>query len=847
MKNRNGSLCSAQAAAPALVLLLCLLIPGSAALSQPFPSFMLDTTRALIPGFHDVMGTHVAFGPDVGLVVWDAEGTRAVRLNGNGELVDSSQIAIGGYGSPAVAWGEHNFLVAWAETNVVGCALVDSDGRITARAVLQNGHPQGLKAAVGFDGTNFLVTWIAYPDTFGKTAFFCRVSQQGVVLDSPPRLVAPLQHGRQADIALCFHQDRYLAVWNDWYTIGVSGNFVFPDGTIDDSTGFPIRHGVSASSPSVTHDRNNFIVAWNDSGNDIRGSRVTDSGVVLDDGGVLIGTYAHGGTSAASNGDTTLFLFRRDSVWDLDSLTLVGVRMDAAMNRLDSVPVKISAAGYDGWGDAPGDPTAAPCGNGYFVIWAQRLIRGENSEDNRQALARRVGIDGSLEDSVPRILSYSASIQNCGDLASDGANFLATWLEQSRDSTWARKFSLCASRFNIEGALLDAYPICVAGPKEHAPYAWPAVAFGGGCYMVTWVDSAATWARRISPAGVLLDSEPLRMPDSGKTLDPPDVAFGDSSFLVVWAESGSTKGIRGCRITPAGAILDSASLQLMVRQVGQPVRPRVAFDGANFLVARCDGDIVYRCARARTNGTLLDTSDITIGHGGSTPELAFGSGVYLVVDDDNSKCWRVSPSGTLLDSVSHKYFGGQAHVGFDGTDFTLLLCRADSGGLYQLCEARITPAGRLLDSFPFRLVTSDTGSSVWSGGMLSANGGGGAGIAFACDEAAPYLAERMRAAAIPDVVGVLSHHYAATPVAFRVQPNPASRMVSLSFNLTQAGPVRISAFDVAGRKYASLFSGRMKTGNQTLSLDTRRLANGVYFLRLEAGATTHSTRLVVAR
>jgi len=44
MKNRNGSVSSAQAVAPALVALLCLLIPGSAALSQPFPSFMLDST-----------------------------------------------------------------------------------------------------------------------------------------------------------------------------------------------------------------------------------------------------------------------------------------------------------------------------------------------------------------------------------------------------------------------------------------------------------------------------------------------------------------------------------------------------------------------------------------------------------------------------------------------------------------------------------------------------------------------------------------------------------------------------------------------------------------------------------
>jgi hypothetical protein len=85
------------------------------------------------------------------------------------------------------------------------------------------------------------------------------------------------------------------------------------------------------------------------------------------------------------------------------------------------------------------------------------------------------------------------------------------------------------------------------------------------------------------------------------------------------------------------------------------------------------------------------------------------------------------------------------------------------------------------------------------------------------------------------------------PVALRVQPNPASGPTSLSFNLTQAEPVQVKAFDAAGRRCASLFSGRLKAGVQMLSLDARRLANGVYFLRLEAGTTTHSTRLVVSR
>jgi hypothetical protein len=49
MKNRSSSVNPAQAAAPALVTILCLLIPGSVVLSQPFPSFVLDGTIVPAP------------------------------------------------------------------------------------------------------------------------------------------------------------------------------------------------------------------------------------------------------------------------------------------------------------------------------------------------------------------------------------------------------------------------------------------------------------------------------------------------------------------------------------------------------------------------------------------------------------------------------------------------------------------------------------------------------------------------------------------------------------------------------------------------------------------------------
>ena len=858
MKNRSSAR-SAQAIAPAaLVCILCLLIPGSVALSQPFPSFMLDSSLTHMPGFDNVYGTNVAFGPDVGLVVWTSESkVRGARVDRNGTLLDSVPLDIDGpdlnevvyYMRPGVAWCGQNFLVVWATWDVIRCALVQPDGQVTARAVLQDSVQTGqCAAAVAFDGTNFLASWFAAYDTIGLTAFFSRVSPQGVVLDSPPHLVAPLQAGRQYGIALCFHEDRYLAVWNHWDTIGVSGNFIMPDGSIADSAGFPIRRGVGTfDRPAVTHDRDNFVVSWNESEHTVRMARVTDDGLVLDTTGILIDSFSQSRTALVSNGDTTLVLFLHDSVWDFDSLALVAVRMDAAMNRLDAVPVQISAPGYDGWGDAAGDPAAALCGDDYFIAWKQPLNMGEYTEDNDQALCRRMDRNGQLLDSAPVVLSHGAAEQSFPDVASDGENFLAVWSDTQRDSI-ARAYSIRGARFTADGTLLDPTPIWLGCPADGSR---PAVAFGGGCYLTVWYDAEGISAKRITPAGAVLDSAPLRITDPGTPFYHTDVAFGDSVFLVVW-QVLSPAVIHACRVTPAGVVLDTIPLLLVVDQTQQSQYPQVAFDGVNFLVARHDGDDMHRCVRVGTNGAVLDTADVTVGvagsiYAGAAPEMAFGNGVYFVVDNSNSKCWRVSPDGSLLDSVPHGY-SGYSHVVFDGTDFMLLCQLRDSSNRLanSLGGMRVTPSGRVLDSTPFTLVTADSAGAGTRYAAMSANAANRVGIAFTGYEPAPYVTSRVRAAAFPAVVGVRSQRDAARPSVFRVSPNPASRTASLSFTLGRTGPVQVTAFDATGRRCAVLHSGRMTAGTHTLPLDARRMANGVYFLRFEAGTDTRSSRLVVS-
>jgi hypothetical protein len=195
----------------------------------------------------------------------------------------------------------------------------------------------------------------------------------------------------------------------------------------------------------------------------------------------------------------------------------------------------------------------------------------------------------------------------------------------------------------------------------------------------------------------------------------------------------------------------------------------------------------------------------------------------------------------VLDSLSPSYFD-YAQVVFDGTNF-MLLCERDSNN--ELGGMRITPDGQVLDSTPFLLVTTQSASASVRYAAMAANSSGRIGLVSQCYEPLPYLAGRIRAAAFP-AIGIGSERENGQPARFRVLPNPASRMVSLSFGLRQAGPVQVSAFDAAGRRCAVVHSGMMTAGAHSLPFDTRRLANGVYFLRFEAGADTRSARMVVS-
>ncbi len=856
MKSRSPSRATRVLTLAALGCIISPFMAGSVALSQPFPSFMLDSSIVRGPTLADeVAGTAVAFGPDTGLVVWVEDYVlRGVRVSSTGALLDTVPIEVSGpdidaeqYSRPSVTWGAGQFFVAWLGGSEAMCASVGTDGNVTRRSILQEtvNTSSNSRAASGFDGTNFIVAWAGSLGGGPYTAFFCRVSPQGAVLDSPPRLVAPRGAVEQYDIAVCFHEDRYLTVWHDWDTSGMWGSFILPDGSVPDSVGFPVRTGKEVDFPHLTHDSRNFVVAWQETGDRTMLARVTDDGQVLDTAGVVLDSFSPWQNDVFSTGDTTLVVFSSDSLSSLDSTRVRAMRVDTALARLDSVPVVLSGPSEGSSEDvAPNDPAIALCGDDYIVAWVQP-VPPDSESDPRIAWYRRLSRQGQLVDSTPVVASYGSNSQTYPDVASDGTNFLAVWADTRRDSTGRRSVAYHGMRFSADGVLLDPQPIQIGDGASIARH--PTLAWGGGCYLVLWPFGFGFSAARVAPDGSLLDSVPFAIEDPDMPERYPDVAYGDSVFLAVWSTQAADD-IHGVRITPSGLVLDTMPLLLQVDASYRSAYPQVAFDGENLLVARNDSRPLprrLRGVRVNTSGQILDTADIdmdSVTTTSATPKLTFGGSVYLVTNSRYGNSRRVTPEGVVLDPVPSTYHSYAQSV-FDSTNF-MLLCRRDSSD--ELGAMRITPDGRLLDSTPFLLVTAEGAQTSAQCAAMAANASGRVGLVSRCFEQPPYLTYRIRAAAFPAVLGIGAGHEDARVAQFRALPNPASRMVSLSFGLRQAGPVQVSAFDAAGRRCAVVHSGRMPAGTHSLAFDTGRLANGVYFLRFEAGADARSARMVVS-
>jgi hypothetical protein len=281
-----------------------------------------------------------------------------------------------------------------------------------------------------------------------------------------------------------------------------------------------------------------------------------------------------------------------------------------------------------------------------FLLVTRQQTNIPNVPSSYKWTARIIGADGTVHTPV----DLSGENINTGGEAAvgfDGNNYLVLTNTAAGNSGAS---GLVAQRVSTAGTLLDAPP---GLPVSAAAY-YPAIAFGGGAYLVTYVKPLQLtdlFGVLIQPDGSVGTEFTIYSGTGMQT--QPSVAFDGTNFLVVWEHhendaAPASYDVFGARVSPSGAVLNN-SLPVSTAAEAQNY-PHVACDGTNCLVIWVDrrnypgqtynvspgpGDIYG--TRISNSDELLDgpadTGGLPIATGitanAGYPGLVFTAGSYL--------------------------------------------------------------------------------------------------------------------------------------------------------------------------------------------------------------------------
>ncbi|MCX6639194.1 MAG: C25 family cysteine peptidase [bacterium] len=78
-------------------------------------------------------------------------------------------------------------------------------------------------------------------------------------------------------------------------------------------------------------------------------------------------------------------------------------------------------------------------------------------------------------------------------------------------------------------------------------------------------------------------------------------------------------------------------------------------------------------------------------------------------------------------------------------------------------------------------------------------------------------------------------------------PNPFNPTTAISYELRTSSLVKLSVYDISGKKVAELVNGMREAGSHEITFDGSKLASGIYICRIQAGDFTASQKMVLMK
>ena len=99
-----------------------------------------------------------------------------------------------------------------------------------------------------------------------------------------------------------------------------------------------------------------------------------------------------------------------------------------------------------------------------------------------------------------------------------------------------------------------------------------------------------------------------------------------------------------------------------------------------------------------------------------------------------------------------------------------------------------------------------------------------------------------------DLTGI--HEPVASAADFRLDqnyPNPFNPSTLIRFSLPKAQNITLEVFDITGRNVATLISGRVESGMNSIPFYSRNLPSGIYFYKMTAQSFTQTKKMILLK
>ncbi|MEW5740960.1 MAG: putative Ig domain-containing protein [Myxococcota bacterium] len=626
--------------------LLLTLLAGAAWANPPWlgPIRSGGATASGSAGGHQSIGTG-AFGNGVALVTWHDHLADSYQAIVGATLLRPDGSSLTPYGlklSPGidddaphgVAFDGNNFLVVWSGPGFFATRVSQQGVVLDSPGIQLPGAPS-YGAAVAFDGTNYLVVWCQSVNSYDIVGV--RVSPQGVVLDSAPILISADPGGHEYWPKVAASSQGFFVTW-EAHPTGVPGEIrgarVSAAGVSSAEVTLSVP-GTPTWSPSVSYGGGIFLVAWEEGAGDIIGRLVTPNG-----------------TPAAM------------------SFTIAGSASDEV------------------------SPSAAWDGANFLVAW--------DNDGLGRLESVRVSSGGAVLDTTPNILASRGTEEAPGVLTGTAGERLVHWQDWRNADE-----DLFVSRLDAQGRSLDpaGLPVVVAAPR----HTHVAVGAAGGKAVVAW---AASGDGDFTVEALLDDGQtamPLALPASVQPRREPAVAASPAGTLLAFRQQDDVVVVR---LTDSGQVQDATPINVSGSDCAY--QPDVAWDGSGWLVVwmdgRSGGEEIYG-ARVSVAGQVSPAGGFLVAGGGGVnrkyPSVACLDTRCLVgfYDPDNERAGAVLVDGMTAGApfaiTTAAGRQGPPEVVSNGTGFLVLW--QDTRSSYGLYATRVSAAGALVDPASLRV------------------------------------------------------------------------------------------------------------------------------------------------